>query len=123
MGHAGRVSLLLAGATVIGCATTIPPAGAPLSPASSPNGAGVPAVANAASFDHGCPPEQIRVIRADASSFESANTIDLDVCGAVRRYKAFKVVHPNGMEWIATWLDATSLYPASSLPAPLPKGK
>lgn len=115
-------SLLLA-TMAVGCATTIPPAGATLGPGGSQGGLGVPAVAHAASFDHGCPLDQIRIIRADAAYFESANTIDLDVCGAVRRYKAFKVEHSNGVAWTGTWLDVTSLYPASSLPSPLGQRK
>jgi hypothetical protein len=61
-------------------------------------------------FDHGCPPERILVIRC------GSNTCDLDVCGAVRRYKVF---NPNSLH--ATWLDVTSMYPPSSLPPPLEK--
>jgi hypothetical protein len=56
----------------------------------------VEALRAAATFDHGCPA-----------------AVDLDVCGVVRRYR-----------WVSAgsqaWLDVTALYPASSLPPPLP---
>lgn len=68
-------------------------------------------------FDHACPPERIRLIRADAPTF--ATTVDLDVCGAVRRYKAFMDLTPGEAASRPTWVDVTSLYPASSLPAAL----
>jgi hypothetical protein len=62
-------------------------------------------------FDHNCPDDRIRLIRTDGV------TIDLDVCGQVRRYKpsASGLAGPQ-----ATWWDVTSMYPASALPAPLP---
>ncbi len=62
----------------------------------------------AAAFDHHCPPDRIRLIRADGG------TVDLDVCGQVRRYKAVA-----GGFSEPTWLDVTTLYPPSALPAPL----
>jgi len=68
-------------------------------------------------FDHGCPPERIRLIRADAPVF--ATTVDLDICGAVRRYKAFMDLTPGESASRPTWVDVTSLYPASALPAAL----
>lgn len=68
-------------------------------------------------FDHRCAPERIRVIRADTATF--ATTVDLDVCGAVRRYKAFMDLTPGESVSRPTWVDVTSLYPASSLPAAL----
>ena len=55
-------------------------------------------------FDYACASDRIRVIRGAYIAF------DLDVCGAVRRYKYVG----------RTWLDVTTLYPASALPAPLP---
>jgi hypothetical protein len=64
-------------------------------------------------FDHGCAPEKVRLIRAD----QSHATVDLDVCGTVRRYKLFS---SGGVTGTVTWLDVTALYPASSLPPPLP---
>jgi hypothetical protein len=50
-------------------------------------------------FDHNCPKDRIRVIRSEA------NTVDLDVCGGGPNY---------------TWMDVTSAFPATTLPAPLP---
>ncbi len=70
-------------------------------------------LADAATFDHGCPRERIRVVR------EARDGADLDVCGAVRRYKHFG----GGAHVPGTWLDVTSLYPASALPAPLPPAR
>lgn len=67
-------------------------------------------VAPQVSFDYSCPNERIRVIRSER------NTVDLDVCGAVRRYKSFASGQATGY----TWLDVTNAYPASALPAPLP---
>ena len=60
-------------------------------------------------FDHPCASDRIRVIRSQGT------TVDLDVCGLVRRYKAFA----SGFGG-STWLDVTNSYPASSLPKPLP---
>jgi hypothetical protein len=73
-------------------------------------------------FDHGCPPEKVRVIRFLSGDpyggGSGVGTVDLDVCGAVRRYKAFA----GGMAQTSiVWLDVTSLYPPASLPAPLPQ--
>ena len=62
-------------------------------------------------FDHNCPKDRIRVIRGEA------NTVDLDVCGAVRRYKSVSSGQ-NAQQY--TWLDVTNAYPASALPVPLP---
>lgn len=67
-------------------------------------------LANTAAFDHGCPEERVLFMRM------SVNTFDLDVCGAVRRYKMFGSFGSG-----FTYLDVTSLYPASSLPPPLSK--
>jgi hypothetical protein len=64
-------------------------------------------------FDHGCEPERVRFIRSDRSHV----TVDLDVCGVVRRYKAFGTGAPGNA---VTWLDVTTLYPAHTLPAPPP---
>jgi len=61
-------------------------------------------VGDQVSFDHACTSDRIRVIR------RGDNAVDLDVCGAVRRYKYLA----------GTWLDVTTLYPASALPASLP---
>ncbi len=64
-------------------------------------------------FDHGCPEERIRFIRSSSHNLDAMPTLDLDVCGSVRRYKAMGGHGP--------YLDVTSLYPPSSLPAPLPE--
>lgn len=69
-------------------------------------------VGSQVAFDHGCPPERIRVIRSEGSA------VDLDVCGVVRRYKFVASGASSGPPY--TWLDVTSAYPASALPAPLP---
>ncbi|HET8734060.1 MAG TPA: hypothetical protein VFM45_09850 [Anaeromyxobacteraceae bacterium] len=60
----------------------------------------------------GCPPERIRVIRSEGV------TVDLDVCGVVRRYKSVASGATSGPAY--TWLDVTNAYPSSALPAPLP---
>ena len=52
-----------------------------------------------------------------SSAIGTVGTVDLDVCGLVRRYKA--LAGGVGQPSIA-WLDVTTLYPASSLPPPLP---
>lgn len=75
-------------------------------------------LAGTASFDHGCPSGNVRVIRADAAFVNEATTVDLDVCGAVRRYKVFRASGGNLLS--QAWVDVTVLYPASTLPAPLP---
>ena len=64
-------------------------------------------------FDHGCPEERIMVIRSEVP------TVDLDVCGVVRRYKSV-AGGANSSPPAGTWLDVTSSYPPSALPAPLP---
>lgn len=90
------------------CATT-PPAGVALADLGSPVTFGNPRfkdIGNQVAFDHGCPPERVRVIRSEW------HAVDVDVCGVVRRYKSVGVD--------ATWLDVTNLYPATSLPQPLP---
>ena len=72
-------------------------------------------------FDHGCPLERVRVIRSlpagSSSAIGTVGTVDLDVCGLVRRYKALAggVGQPS-----LAWLDVTTLYPATSRPPPLP---
>jgi hypothetical protein len=63
-------------------------------------------------FDHGCPKERIRVVGSEGS------TVDLDVCGAVRRYKSVASGAAAGPAY--TWMDVTGSYPAGALPAPLP---
>jgi hypothetical protein len=70
-------------------------------------------VASQVSFDHGCPPERIRVIRSD-----NIITVDLDVCGVVRRYKSVASGHDGPPQY--TWLDVTGSYPPGALPSPLP---
>ena len=67
-------------------------------------------VAAQVSFDYDCPKDRILVIRSER------NTVDLDVCGTVRRYKSFASGQATGY----TWLDVTNAYPASALPPPLP---
>ena len=66
-------------------------------------------IAGQVAFDHGCAEDRIRVIRFFGPA------VDLDVCGVVRRYKS--VASGDGGH---AWLDVTSSYPASALPAPLP---
>ncbi len=68
-------------------------------------------IASPVEFDHSCPRERIRLIRSQRG------TVDLDVCGSVRRYKSFA---PASESSGGTWLDVTSLYPPSALPPPLP---
>ncbi len=63
-------------------------------------------------FDHGCPEERIRLIRSEWP------TVDLDVCGVVRRYKSVASGASSSPSY--AWLDVTSSYPPSALPAPLP---
>ena len=64
---------------------------------------------NQVAFDYaGCPLDHVRVIRTIQL------TTDIDVCGVVRRYRAFWEGNSFG------WLDVTSLYPPSALPPPLP---
>ncbi len=63
-------------------------------------------------FDHGCPQERIILIRSEGTS-----TADVDVCGVVRRYKSVTGVAGSGTSF--TWLDVTTAYPPSALPAPL----
>lgn len=104
-------SLALISSLVLSGCATIPPSGSPASEASPLT------VASSAAFDHGCPLEQVRIIRADAEYIVRASTVDLDVCGSVRRYKVIR--DSGGPAHRQTWLDVTSLYPASSLPAPL----
>ena len=105
---------------IAGCVTAVPPAGTSLATVESPVGTILPLAAEVA-FDHNCPADRIRIIRANAASLESATTVDLDVCGAVRRYKPIRAGEHYGLA--ATWLDVTSLYPASALPPLPPTGK
>jgi hypothetical protein len=97
-----------------GCATTMPASGEPASLASPST------VADTAAFDHGCPLERVRMLRADAKYVNVTSTVDLDVCGAVRRYKGFRGFEGNTSTTSQTWVDVTSLYPPSTLPAPIP---
>jgi len=66
-------------------------------------------------FDHNCPPEKTRVIRW----FDNVGLVDLDVCGAVRRYKMFGSTQQVNGAIEPTWLDVTPLYPKGSLSEPL----
>ncbi len=78
----------------------------------------LPGIGDQVAFDHpDCPVERIKLIRSGPdTTYASATTADWDVCGAVRRYKGFA----GGPGSLFTWVDVTSLYPASALPAPLP---
>jgi len=68
-------------------------------------------IEHAVAFDHGCAADHVRVIRTEESSLGAEpRAVDLDVCGVARRYKSIG----------GTWLDVTSLYPAATLPQPLP---
>ncbi|HTN52170.1 MAG TPA: hypothetical protein VML50_07185 [Anaeromyxobacter sp.] len=104
------IVLVMAG---VGCATAT--AGAPV-PQSSPllgggdgNLQDLSGLSGTAQFDYGCPPKKVLLIRCGPSA------CDLDVCGSVHRYMAFHGINS------VNWLDVTSMYPASSLPPPLPK--
>ncbi|ABS26842.1 hypothetical protein [Anaeromyxobacter sp. Fw109-5] len=66
---------------------------------------------NAVAFDHGCRKDRIAVLRKVGAQ------ADLDVCGAVRRYKM--VFSGESSE---TWVDVTELYPPAALPRPLAEG-
>jgi hypothetical protein len=103
MRFAGIVGMVV-GLVASGCAT--PGAGARLTEAN-------PSIQNQVEFDHQCPPEKVRIIR----SATRGTTVDLDICGVVRRYKAFGTGNPGDA---VTWLDVTNAYPASTLPVPLP---
>ncbi len=101
---------LVAGAIAIvmsGCVTA-----SPGEPVGKVNFGSISTVGAQVAFDHGCPLERIRIIRSEGS------TVDLDVCGIVRRYKSVASGAPAGPAY--TWLDVTGSYPASVLPAPLP---
>jgi hypothetical protein len=69
-----------------------------------------PSIRDEVEFDHHCPPQKVRIIRKAGNG----TTVDLDICGAVRRYKAFRTGQPGDA---VTWLDVTALYPASTLPS------
>jgi hypothetical protein len=57
---------------------------------------------NQASFDHGCPTENIKVV-----SFSNDNrSAVLNVCGEVRRYKDMNGSIYDGM---SVWVDVTKL--------------
>lgn len=101
-------SLLLAAVALAAsaCATAATP-GRPLRDAGGP----LRALADEASFDHGCPKERIRFVK------QTPTAVDLDVCGDVRRYKA--VSGPDDAAPV-TWLDVTAAYPRNVLPQPLP---
>ena len=62
-------------------------------------------------WDHGCPNDRIAVLRHNGPRTQ----VDVDVCGAVRRYKL--VYAEPGSANPSSWLDVTALYPSSSLPA------
>ena len=63
---------------------------------------------DAVAFDHGCKQDRIALLR------KAGAQADLDVCGAVRRYKM--VFSGESFE---TWVDVTELYPPDSLPKPM----
>jgi hypothetical protein len=90
-----------------GCVTA-----SPGEPVNKVNFGPMSTVGSQVAFDHGCSPDRIRVIRSEGS------TVDLDVCGAVRRYKSVASGATSGPAY--TWLDVTGAYPASALPSPLP---
>ncbi|HEX9051613.1 MAG TPA: hypothetical protein VF841_13865 [Anaeromyxobacter sp.] len=106
----GRPALLaFVVATASACVAARP--GAPLA---GVNTGPLSSLIGVVSFDHGCPAERVRVIRV--GPFDGYGGVDVDVCGVVRRYKA-----TGGLTGgFVTWLDATSLYPPSALPPPLP---
>jgi len=93
-----RALMLLLATATTACAT----AGAPL----PENPFARQGLVETVTFEHGCPRDRILLIR------EGPSTLDLDVCGAVRRYKGVEA---------GSWVDVTSLYPASSLPPPRQK--
>lgn len=78
-------------------------------------------VATQIEFEHGCPPDRVRFIRGfegrsyglEGRCYPLAASVDLDVCGAVRRYQRVA----------GSWLDVTALFPAGALPAPLPPAR
>lgn len=94
------LSLIVAASS--GCATT--KVGAPRGETTRVSQFLVSAVA----FDHGCKQDRIALLR------KAGAQADLDVCGAVRRYKM--VFSGESFE---TWVDVTELYPPDSLPRPL----
>ena len=101
----------LLGLMASGCVTA-----SPGEPIGKVNFGAMSTVGSQVAFDHGCPQDRIRVIKSEGS------TVDLDVCGVVRRYKSVASGATTGLAY--TWLDVTNAYPASALPAPLaPAGK
>lgn len=98
------MAMMAVGVIAGGCAT----AGSPVSEAYVGT---ISTVGSQVAFDHNCPKDRIRVIRSED------NTVDLDVCGAVRRYKSV-ASGQKGPPY--TWLDVTASFPASALPSPLP---
>ncbi len=87
-------------------------AGSPSVPNSSADSVGradLTAIGAQVAFDHGCAQKRVRLIRYH-SHIGRLTALDLDVCGAVRRYKML-----GGIA-----VDVTALYPATSLPGPLP---
>jgi len=130
-----RLPCVLAVLGIAGCVTTLAPgtnlADATTAPAQISSSSSLPKqgevqialgvakqLASQVSFDHRCSADRIRVIRLS----EDALTVDLDVCGGVHRYKGFMSIAfwGNSQQEAVTWLDVTSLYPASTLPEPLP---
>jgi hypothetical protein len=71
------------------------------------------ALIDKAAFDHGCPEGRVLVLR---ESYRGGATVDLDVCGRVRRYQDI------GDADRTVWVDVTNAYPPSSLPPPAPPG-
>jgi hypothetical protein len=112
-----RLNYIVMGLIVLTAATCVTPSsGNPAADVTTGNLVGgaldPPALAEQVAFDSGCARERIILIRTEGT------TADLDVCGTVRRFKAF-AYRAGGSAF--TWLDVTSLYPPSWLPAPLPR--
>ena len=103
-----RLALVALSALAASACVTVPLAGRNVRHAQA-------VLVNQAAFEHGCAVENVRVLRSDPWG----TTEDLDVCGAVRRYKVVLAPGGAGTDGV-TWLDVTFMYPASSLPSPEP---
>lgn len=66
-------------------------------------------VTRQAAFDHSCREDQVRVLRR--SEDPGSLTVDLDVCGKVRRYRDL------GGRRAYAWMDVTSAFPPEVLPS------
>lgn len=51
-----------------------------------------------AAFDHQCPEERVRVVRASADR----RSLEMDICGASRRYQE---VSGKGLAWVDVTVD------------------